>query len=77
MIRKSAYIKHMKKTATAEEILDMIRRDSAETSQLAVSKLIGVSPSYLGEMLKGTRAISDRVAAYYGFEKEVVFNKAS
>lgn len=61
----------------AETILDLIRRDAAKTSQLEVSKQIGVSPSYLGEMLKGTRAISDRVAQHYGFEKETVFVKAS
>jgi DNA-binding Lrp family transcriptional regulator len=63
-------------TLKTEDILEMIRKDAAKTSQLDVSKRIGVSPSYLGEMLKGTRAISDRVARYYGFDKATVFVKA-
>jgi hypothetical protein len=67
----------MKKTCTAEEIIEMIRREVAASTQTAVAKSIGVSGVYLSEILKGTRPLSDRVASHYGFQKEVVFRKAS
>lgn len=66
-------------TIKADDILEMIRKDAAKTSQLDVANRIGVSPSYLGEMLKGTRAVSEKVALYYlpGYKKEIVFVRAS
>lgn len=67
----------MKTICTADELLEMIREDAAHTSQSAVARAIGVSVVYVGEILRGTRPVSDRVASYYGFRKEVVYRKAS
>jgi plasmid maintenance system antidote protein VapI len=67
----------MKKTCTADEILELIRRDVEMSSQVALAKVMGVSSVYISDILGGRRLISDRVASHYGFRKETVYNKAS
>jgi plasmid maintenance system antidote protein VapI len=67
----------MKKTCTAEEILEMVRRDVEASSQVALAKVIGVSSVYISDILGGRRPVSDRIANHYGFHKETVYNKAS
>ena len=54
-----------------KEILwDMV---AANGSRSAVADILGVTPSYMSDILNGNRAISDSVARKIGFYRETVF----
>lgn len=60
------------KKLTQSDLLVIIRNDVAKSSLNKTAKRIGVSAPYLSDILNSKRAISEKVAALYGFEKNVV-----
>jgi plasmid maintenance system antidote protein VapI len=63
------------KKLTENEVLAIIRKEVESTSGREVAKRIGVHPSYISDILKGKRNVSEFVAASFGFEREVLFKR--
>ena len=63
----------MKATKHIEEwqVLDAIRARTQASSQRVVAAEVGIKATYLSDILLGRRAISDRVAALFGFSRHV------
>ena len=64
----------MSSMKTETEMLDVIRQ-AAEFygSQKNLAKKMNVSQSYLSDILKGKREVSENVAAFFGFGRHVYF----
>jgi hypothetical protein len=61
----------MPKTFTHDDVLAAVRKEVAETSLLATAARIGVSAAFLGDVLRGNRGISEKVAESFGFHREI------
>lgn len=59
------------KKLTEDEVIAIIRKEVEATSGRAVAKRIGVSDSYISDILAGKRPVSDSIAFAYGFEREI------
>lgn len=59
--------------ASADQVLAEIR--SAGTPQNELATKLGVSPTYLSDVLNGRRDISDGLAKRMGFERVVLFRR--
>lgn len=55
-----------------ERIREIVKE---EGSQYAAAKRLDVSPQHLGEILRGTRSISDSVAKKIGYKRVVMFER--
>ena len=66
----------MKPTITEEEARELIR-DMVDTegSQSAVAKQLGISASFVSDILAGSRKVSDRVAQKLGYSRVIMFEK--
>lgn len=65
----------MPKKFTQEDVLDTIRAEVKSTSLRATARRIGVSAPFLGDVLKGNRSVSDKIADAFGFERQVITAK--
>lgn len=66
----------MAKELTREQISDLIRElIKAEGGQGKAATKIGVSSTYLAELLKGTREPGPTILEFFGLEKEVSYRK--
>lgn len=61
---------------TTEEMLEIVESLVKLTSQRHVAKRIGISPEVLNVALKN-RTVSNRIAEFFGYRKEVVYRKVS
>ena len=52
------------------KLTDMAKESGSQT---ALAAKFGVSPSYLSEVLRGTRLPGDKILAALGLEKRIVF----
>lgn len=59
------------KTFTQEDVLKAIRAEVEQSSLRQTAQRIGVGASFLSDVLRGSRLISETVAKAYGFEREV------
>lgn len=63
---------------SAAEIKDRMRLHAHRRgSQSAAAKEAGVSPQFFGDVLKGRREISDKIAKQYLFRRVVTFEPMS
>ena len=60
------------KTYTNEDVVEVIRKRTAETSLRQTARELGLSPSYLSDIVLGRRFVSDSVAEAFGYKREVV-----
>jgi len=71
----------MPKTFTEDDVLADIRKETEATSLRQTADRIACSPGYLSDILNGNRAVSDSIAAAFGYEREIVtkviFRKAA
>ncbi len=58
-------------------IAELRRRIDAEGSQKAVAKLMGFSPQFIGDVLKGRRAVTTALAGALGFKRVDVWVKVN
>lgn len=66
----------MSKTITHTDAVGLIRKVVQEHgSNVNAAKVLDISPAYLGEILKGTRAISDNVARKLGYRRVIAYEK--
>ncbi|WP_167346267.1 helix-turn-helix transcriptional regulator [Sphingopyxis macrogoltabida] len=65
----------LESSLTAEEVLAELR--SSEASQRDIAHRLGITPSYLSDVLNGRRDISDGLAARLGFERITTFRRAA
>jgi plasmid maintenance system antidote protein VapI len=58
------------------QFLDLIRRHVQRVgTQKQVAAALGVSPSFLNDILKERREITSRLAEQFGYRRTVVFEK--
>jgi predicted transcriptional regulator len=63
-----------KKYLTEKQMLDVLWDLVAEHgSQKAVADVLGITQSYLSDILQGSRAVSDSLARKIGYIREAVF----
>jgi plasmid maintenance system antidote protein VapI len=54
---------------------ELIKRLKRQGTQSSLAREIGISHSYLNDILKGKRQITGPVASYLGFERCTVFKR--
>lgn len=59
----------MSKTYPITALILLMRKECEMSSLRKVAARYGISPAYLSDMIRGNRAISERVAAILGFDK--------
>lgn len=69
-----AYIAEAMRTFTQDDVLADIRKEVNQSSLRQTADRIGLSAAYLSDILKGNRAVSETVAAVFGYEREIVTN---
>jgi transcriptional regulator with XRE-family HTH domain len=62
----------MTKRYTEEDVIRAIRDEISESSLRKVAVKIGISAAYLSDVMRGNRAVSESVAASFGFQREIV-----
>lgn len=63
-------------TKTQDQILKTLRDLVQEKgSQTAVAQVLKVTPQHVGDMLRGRRDVSDKIARRLGYEKIILFKK--
>jgi plasmid maintenance system antidote protein VapI len=67
----------MAKYFSHEELVEDLRKEVGESSQTEVAAKYGVSRSTINEILSGRQGISERFAEILGYERELMFRKAS
>ncbi len=66
----------MVKELTLQEIVALVAQVVAdEGSQAAAARRIGVSPSFLGEVLRGTREPGPTILKFLGIERQTIYRK--
>ena len=61
---------------TADAVRDELREESEyEGSQRALARLIGVSPSFLNDILLGKREPVGKVLEFLGYERVVTYRR--
>lgn len=66
----------MSRTITHKDALELVRAVVKQNgSNVGAAKHLDISPAYLGEILKGTRAISDNVAKKLGYRRVIAYEK--
>lgn len=60
------------KAYTKDEVLEVIEREIKQSSLRQVAREKGLSGAYLSDITLGKRGISEKVAAVFGFTREVV-----
>jgi hypothetical protein len=66
----------MSKTITQEDAIKLLQEIVKKNgSQFRAAISLDISPAYLGEILKGTRPISDGIAHKLGYKRVIVFKK--
>ena len=63
---------HINQDDAVAMIRQLVRKHG---SQMGAARHLDISAAYLGEILKGTRAVSDQVARKLGYTKVTVFKK--
>jgi plasmid maintenance system antidote protein VapI len=58
-----------------DELRRQLRVIVNETSQVETARAIGVSDSYICEILKGNRTVGPKVAEFLGYRGEKLFEK--
>lgn len=53
------------------DVRGVIGAEITATSLRKVAKRIGMSPAYLSDIMRNRRAISESVAGYFGFDREI------
>jgi plasmid maintenance system antidote protein VapI len=61
----------MPKTYTENDIVELIRAEVAASSLTETAARLGVSISYVSDLVRGTRNVSERIAEELGFEREI------
>jgi len=59
------------KKVTRDEVIAVIRKETEGSSLRQAAKRFGISAAYLSDILRGNREISDRIAAKFGFKREI------
>lgn len=59
------------KKVTRDGVIAAIRKETEGSSLRQAAKRFGISAAYLSDILRGNREISDRIAAKFGFTREV------
>jgi predicted transcriptional regulator len=63
-----------KKYLTEKQMLDVLWDLVAQHgSQKAAADVLGITPSYLSDILQGSRSVSDSLARKIGYIREAVF----
>jgi lambda repressor-like predicted transcriptional regulator len=62
----------MAKTLQYEDIIALLRKDIAGCTLRDHAGKLGVSLTYLADVLKGTRPLTNRILEHYGLVREVV-----
>lgn len=66
----------MVKELTRQDVIILIEElVQEEGSQAAAAKRIGITPSYVGDVLRGTREPGPAILSFFGIEKETVYRK--
>jgi plasmid maintenance system antidote protein VapI len=60
---------------TTEQILDELKRRVAGVTQKEAAESLGISTPYLFDLVRGRRAITDKLAAKLGYERVVRWRK--
>jgi transcriptional regulator with XRE-family HTH domain len=60
------------KTYSADDVVDIIRKRTKESSLRQTARDLGLSASYLSDILLGRRDVSETVAEAFGYKREVV-----
>jgi DNA-binding transcriptional regulator YdaS (Cro superfamily) len=60
---------------THTQLMKLIRSKCSEDTQLAYAKELGVSPSYLCDILKGRREIGPKVLERMGMERVIQYRR--
>lgn len=55
-----------------EQVLHLIREEVKATSLRKTARRIGVSAPFLGDVIRGNRFISEKVADAYGYERRLI-----
>jgi plasmid maintenance system antidote protein VapI len=66
----------MTKTLTRQDIVAMIQAlIEKEGTQVAAAQKIGISPTHIGEIIRGTRDPGPTVLRYFGLGRETIYKK--
>lgn len=60
---------------TETQMIDELTRLADRYTRQGLAKQMGISAPYLTDLLKGRRAINDRIAAMLGYRRIVLFEK--
>lgn len=58
---------------TGRDVMRLLQESVNLSSQKQVAVLIGVSPQFINDVLRGRRDPGDKVAGYFGLKRKVVF----
>jgi plasmid maintenance system antidote protein VapI len=56
---------------------ELIRLLKQKGSQSSLAREIGISSSYLNDVLRGKRQITERIAGHLGYKRSIVFTRIS
>lgn len=58
-----------------QKIIDEVKKMLEESTQKAVGKKLGYSPSYINSLLNGRHGVTPRLAKQFGYRKVVTWEK--
>ncbi len=58
------------------QLLHSLRERAQQTSQLKLARELGVSPTYLNDVLKGRREPGEKILAGLGLRRSVTYRRA-
>jgi len=66
-----------KKTLTQPELVALLKKQAQEVPQNLLAKQLGVSPQYLGDILRGDRLPGKKILDGMGYERIVLYRPKS